>query len=164
MASQYHHTDSSYVRFPELISKHNNNKSETIKLYVNILKINKRNKKQQRIFVLTDKAIYNIKPKNKVIKRRINLLDIAFITLSTTSAEFALNIPSEYDYHYNAVHVQCLNEITTTIIQQMVHLQHEIFINKITDTSTATWTVTKNVLKKVNSPHDATLRTVMASD
>ncbi len=163
MSRQYHHIDSPHARFQEIISKHNKNKCETVKLFGEVLKINKRNKRQQRIFVLTDKAIYNIKPKSNV-KRRINLLDIASITTSLTSTQFSISIPAEYDYHYDAGDVPFQNEIITAISQQIVRLQHSIFINQISDASTATWTVTKNVLKKVNSHHNALVRTVLALD
>eukprot|EP00483_Globobulimina_turgida_P004346 UN04355 len=163
MAAQYHHLGSS-ADFPELLSKPDNFNSETIKLCGNILKINKRNKRQQRIFMLTGKAIYNIKPQNNQIKRRINLLDIASITFSSASAQFAINIPSEYDYHFDAVDVSFQNEIIRLICQQIINLQHQIFINQISDATTNKWTVTKNVLKTVNSHYDPTVRTVMALD
>eukprot|EP01084_Bolivina_argentea_P180151 311226_1 len=153
MDSQYYHFDS-YLIDP----------SETVKLSGQILKINKRNKSQQRIFVLTDKAIYNIKPKNNNIQRRIDLLSISSITTSSKSTEFTINIPSEYDYHFDAVNEQLQHKIIFEISKQITNLEHQIFINQINDISTDKWTVTKKVLKMINSHHNETVRTVMALD
>ena len=45
---------------------------------------------------------YNIADKKKeyVVKRRIPLKSIEMITVSKTSPEFAIHVPSEYDYRY----------------------------------------------------------------
>eukprot|EP01084_Bolivina_argentea_P159054 277029_1 len=140
--------------------------SETIKMCTNILKINKKNKKQQRMFVLSNKAIYNIKTNKKtsVIQRRIDLTNIASITLSETSTEFTINIPSEYDYRYDAMTNSSKNEIISEICEATTSLQHSLFINKINDTTTTQWTITKNVLKKMDTHYDNTVRLVSAMD
>eukprot|EP01084_Bolivina_argentea_P054727 100358_1 len=161
MSAQYHHLDSSYAYYQKILSKHN---TETVKLYGKILKINKRNKKQQRIFLLTNRAIYNLNPRNNAIKRRIDLLNISSITTSITSTEFSINIPSEYDYHYDAMHITFQNDIISNICQQIANLKHEIFINQINDKSTINWTVTKNALKKINSHYDNIVKSAMALD
>eukprot|EP01083_Nonionella_stella_P103382 295153_1 len=137
--------------------------SETIKLCANILKINKRNKKQERVLLLTDKAIYNIKSKS--IKRRIDLSQIVAITKSSTSTEFTLNIPSEYDYRFDAKNTTFQNEIVSAISQAIVtmDLKQEVSIHTINSPDTAAWTVTKSDLKQVQHREEI-VRTVMALD
>eukprot|EP01083_Nonionella_stella_P012028 34156_1 len=136
---------------------------ETVKLTVNIVKINKKNKKQPRTFMLTDRAIYNINPKSCSLRRRIDLKDIASITMSSRSTEFTLNIPSQYDYRWDAGDKSVQRRIQTAICEQMNALNHTVIVNKINCETTSEWTVTKTILKKVNKS-DTTLRTVAAVD
>jgi len=76
---------------------------ETV-LYSNqMIKINRKGKEQRRTLLITNKAVYSCKPKNiSKVQRRIPLLQLASITLSTTSGEFVLHIPREYDYRYKS--------------------------------------------------------------
>jgi len=68
-----------------------------------VLKINKRGKEQERVLLLTDKAIYNLKPKDfGKCQRRIDLEKVVSVTVSNESKEFALHIPEEYDYRYKS--------------------------------------------------------------
>eukprot|EP01084_Bolivina_argentea_P278945 476780_1 len=66
-----------------------------------IKKLNAKGKKQARILLITNFAIYNLKKKklNKS-QRRVCIWDIGMITLSALSPEFAIHVPSEYDYHF----------------------------------------------------------------
>eukprot|EP01083_Nonionella_stella_P272834 925383_1 len=146
------------------IYNHNNSASESIIFSANVLKFEKRDKTKQRILVVTDKAIYDIKPKNNFIQRRINLLDIASITISSVSTECTINIPSEYDYQFDSMNTSLQHEIISMISQQMIKLQHTIFINKIKNKSTTPWTITQTKLKNVNSHYNEAVRTVMALD
>jgi len=69
-----------------------------------VIKINKRGKEQRRALLLTDKGIYNLMPKAYgTCKRRIALDSIMGITNSTTSEEFVVHIPNEYDYRFKMV-------------------------------------------------------------
>ncbi|KJE97253.1 hypothetical protein CAOG_07692 [Capsaspora owczarzaki ATCC 30864] len=64
-----------------------------------IVKINKRHKMQDRIFLLTEGGVYNIDPNGYKCKRRIALKEIGSISLSKLPDNFfALQVPSEYDY------------------------------------------------------------------
>jgi len=64
-----------------------------------IIKVNKRNKMQERILLITEQAIYNIEPSSNKCKRRIPLTALGGVSLSQLPDNFfALNIPSEYDY------------------------------------------------------------------
>lgn len=66
----------------------------------NVTKFNKRDWKQERIFVITNLAVYNIK-KHKV-QRRILISDIDGITKSTDPRcfEFVIHVEVEYDYRF----------------------------------------------------------------
>jgi len=76
---------------------------ETV-LYSNLMiKINRKGKEQTRILLITNKAVYSCKPKNVAkVQRKIPLMEIASITLSTISGEFVLHVPREYDYRYKS--------------------------------------------------------------
>ncbi len=107
----------------KLFSKYN--KSETHDEYViftdTIVKFNERNKPQERVALITNKAFYNIIPPSSVssastaagsglthqqannesfskCKRRIPLALLDAVTVSTTSGELVLHVPAEYDY------------------------------------------------------------------
>merc|ERR1712228_343856 len=64
-----------------------------------VIKINSKQKEQKRVLLVTDKALYNLIPNSyKQCKRRIPIEKIASITISTSSQQFAIHIPDEYDY------------------------------------------------------------------
>eukprot|EP00483_Globobulimina_turgida_P012197 UN12219 len=68
-----------------------------------IVKINRKGRRQNRYLMLTNYAMYNIKPKQyQKSKRRVAIRDIGMLTLSAISPEFAIHVPSEYDYHYES--------------------------------------------------------------
>lgn len=73
------------------------------------MKYNHKNKKQERILCVTDRAVYNITPAkflNKLIsivasvriKRRIPLNKIFGMTLSRFGTQFIIHVPDEHDY------------------------------------------------------------------
>mmetsp|Transcript_5536 Transcript_5536/g.11380 ORF Transcript_5536/g.11380 Transcript_5536/m.11380 type:complete len:583 (+) Transcript_5536:118-1866(+) len=64
-----------------------------------LVKINPRDKPQERVLLITDRAIYNLLPTDySKCKRRIPLEAVDFLTVSQASDEFVLHVPSEYDY------------------------------------------------------------------
>lgn len=81
-----------------------------------LVKINPRDKPQERVLLITDKALYNLLPTNySKCKRRIPLDAIDFVTVSETSDEFVLHVPSEYDYRMMSLRkgevVKCLEQV-----------------------------------------------------
>lgn len=76
---------------------------ETVLFSSVVTKINRKDKAQDRVLVVTNLAVYNMS-KSKAVKRRIDLVRVEGITLSTTSDEFVIHCPSEYDYRLTAVH------------------------------------------------------------
>lgn len=76
---------------------------EKVKLSQLLIKINRKGKEQQRVMLITDKAIYNLMPKDyNKCRRRIRLENVASVTMSTQSNEFAVHVPEEYDYRFKA--------------------------------------------------------------
>ena len=115
---------------------------EKVVLSTKLIKINKRNKEQDRVMLITDKALYNLKAKDySKCKRRIELDKIVSVTMSLTD-EFALHIPEEYDYRFKSKNkdriVQVLSEL---------YLKKEgkkLAIQKIKSQDTADKVVTKD--------------------
>jgi len=64
-----------------------------------VIKINKRNKMQDRIILISETAIYNIDPGSYKCKRRILLKELGSVSLSKLPDNFfTFHVPSEYDY------------------------------------------------------------------
>ena len=84
----------------------NNNISKAIndeEIYYSgsLLKINQKSSEQQRNLVITSKALYNFKKKEK--KRRFDISKLTGITVSKISDEFVIHgDDEEYDYHYKS--------------------------------------------------------------
>jgi len=115
-------------------------------LSVELVKINKRGKEQNRILLITDKALYNLKPKEiRKCQRRIDLEKIVSITVSTTSQEFAIHIPEEYDYRYKSPKKQRI----ASVIQELYKRKEgkKLTINEIQQDSMLDVTVTKDVAR-----------------
>lgn len=68
-----------------------------------LLKINRRDKEQTRVLLITDKALYNLMPNDfGKCKRRIKLEHIVSVTVSQISNEFVVHVPEEYDYRFKS--------------------------------------------------------------
>ena len=74
------------------------NNETMVKFADNVDKINKRYKSQQRMLVLSEGAVYNLKP-NYSMRRRIPIDKISAVSLSKLSDNFmVIHVRSEYDY------------------------------------------------------------------
>jgi len=81
-------------------------KDETLYWSGECLKINKVDKRQNRVFLITSKRVVNIgnqtnffsKIFSKLVKRQLYIDKICAITYSMISNNFVLHLPSEYDY------------------------------------------------------------------
>lgn len=68
-----------------------------------VVKVNRRGKRQRRVMLVTDRAIYNLVANNYgKCRRRIDLSGLLSITISKQGDEFVLHVPEEYDYHYDS--------------------------------------------------------------
>ncbi|KYQ91220.1 hypothetical protein DLAC_08146 [Tieghemostelium lacteum] len=84
------------VTILKMISKYGDNHI----LFSDVLvKVNKRNKMQERIVIITDKSLYNVHPTDYKLKRRISLENITSLSMSTLEDNFIIiHVNSEYDY------------------------------------------------------------------
>ncbi|KAF2073563.1 hypothetical protein CYY_005112 [Polysphondylium violaceum] len=80
----------------KMMSKYGDNRI----LFSDVLtKVNKRNKMQERIIIITDKSIYNVHPTDYKLKRRISLESVTALSMSTMEDNFIIfHVNSEYDY------------------------------------------------------------------
>lgn len=65
-----------------------------------IIKINRYNMSQERNFIITNKAIYNLK--KKALKRRIDIATVRGVTISKMTDEFVLH-GNDFEYDYDFV-------------------------------------------------------------
>ena len=87
---------------------------ETIVFSDLITKINKKLVEQERMLIITDKALYNFKKKS--LKRRIPVKDLYGITTSKTSNEFVIHGDAdEYDYHYSYINKRKIIQILAAV-------------------------------------------------
>ena len=100
MAQPAQQEDMDYLNLSEneniktLIENEGLGAQETIIYSEKVTKINRKGKKQDRYLMITNKAIYNIKPKKYAkSKRRVAISDVGMLTLSAISPEFAIHIP-----------------------------------------------------------------------
>lgn len=89
-----------YSSNPKILNGILKNQSEKIFFSDFVVKINRKNKEQNRTMVITNEAVYNIK-KQKA-KRRILVMNLLSITTSKSSEEFVMHVPEEYDYRYKS--------------------------------------------------------------
>lgn len=110
----------------------NQPKAEQVILSVHITKINRRGKEQDRILLLTNKALYNLRASRSGqwqcqstqsshthynCRRRVHLSLIETISIPSSlsvSDEFIIHIPSEYDYRFKSSwHLHIANTIAS---------------------------------------------------
>lgn len=84
-----------------------------------LLKYNDENYRQERAFVLTENAIYNVKKTQ--VQRRIRFEDLESISTSTASSEFVLHIKDSYDYRFLSYDHR--TEIVETILSILVNVK-----------------------------------------
>lgn len=77
---------------------------EVIQFSELVTKINRKDKDQQRVLMITDKAVYNLIPGNYKMKRRIAIASILAVSYSTISEEFVIHVAGEYDYRYKSAY------------------------------------------------------------
>ena len=70
--------------------------NEKVYLSTIITKYNDLGFRQERVLVITENAIYNMKRKS--VQRRIAMEKLEALTISTMSSEFILHVKDEYDY------------------------------------------------------------------
>ena len=68
-----------------------------------VTKLNRKGKAQQRVLLLTSRAVYNLDVGGyKRCKRRILIGHVCAVTVSDDDDDFVLHVRDEYDYHYRS--------------------------------------------------------------
>ena len=85
-----------------------------------VTKINRRDKEQVRVLLITTRALYNLLPNNySKCKRRIPITMLSSITVSQLSDEFVLHIPDEYDYRFKSGKRDKIAEVINRMYKRM---------------------------------------------
>lgn len=108
----------------KLLQKEGNNtpNPEVVRFSEIVVKINRREKEQTRVLIITNKAIYNVEPKNySKSKRRIDVEKLVSITASKVSEEFVIHIPDEYDYRFKSNKKEKICEVLGALYRE-IHL------------------------------------------
>ena len=100
---------------------------------------------QERVILITDKAIYNLKVKEK--KRRIEMENIAGITISKLSDQFIIHCKNEeYDYLYLSPNRFKIIEILETVYEATV--QNELLFYIANEKDLTKYVINKAERKK----------------
>lgn len=125
---------------------------EQVIFSVKLSKINKKEKNQDRVLLITNKAVYNLKPKDfRKYQRRIEIAKIWAITISTISDEIVLHVPEEYDYRYKTDQKDMIAKIIKQLFKQIEG--KEMTVNRVEQDSLSYVTMTKS-MKKSGSKRD----------
>ena len=101
---------------------------------------------QDRVILITDKAVYNFKLKEK--KRRIDIENIAGITISRVTDQFVIHCKNdEYDYLYISPNRLKIIEILETVYEASTHIELLFYIANDKDLSK--YVVGKSDRKKI---------------
>jgi len=111
----------------KMLNKHGQNTPlpEIVKFSDFVMKINKREKEQTRVLLITNKAVYNLMPNNYgKCKRRIAIDEIGSITGSSISDEFVLHVPAEYDYRFKSAKKEVICKVIQDLFKKYIQ-KHE---------------------------------------
>eukprot|EP00485_Elphidium_margaritaceum_P010042 CAMPEP_0202692776 /NCGR_PEP_ID=MMETSP1385-20130828/7080_1 /ASSEMBLY_ACC=CAM_ASM_000861 /TAXON_ID=933848 /ORGANISM="Elphidium margaritaceum" /LENGTH=545 /DNA_ID=CAMNT_0049348371 /DNA_START=84 /DNA_END=1721 /DNA_ORIENTATION=+ len=118
---------------------------EIVKFSDKVVKINRKGKEQDRVLLLTDKAIYNLMTSDfSKCKRRIDLESIESVTLSTVSLEFVLHIPHEYDYRYKSADKERICSALSMCYSERTQFTKVLVTTYVSQSSLLSVTVTKD--------------------
>ena len=133
------------IKDPELIRQIT--REEPILFSDKIIKKNRFGFNQERNLIITNKALYNLKKKD--LKRRILLIMIRGITISSLNDEFIIHCnDSEYDYHYSSNRKKIIIEIISKYYY--IETNQELKLFSLSMKSLDTFVTTKKE-KKNNS-------------
>ena len=145
------------IKDPELIRQIT--REEPILFSDKIIKKNRFGFNQERNIIITNKALYNLKKKD--LKRRILLIMIRGITISSLNDEFIIHCnDSEYDYHYSSNRKKIIIEIISKYYY--IETNQELKLFSLSMKSLDTFVTTKKE-KKNNSNFSRMPRTGLIS-
>jgi len=133
----------------KMIVKESGSQIEEVRLSDFVIKINRKGVEQTRVFLLTDKAIYNVMPSNHgKCKRRIPIETVTGVTMSTLSNEFVIHIPNEYDYRFKSPQKKKLIDTLATLFEIITKTKLQVNNADVVDLKDMTLTKEKANQKK----------------
>lgn len=109
---------------------------ERVILSVKLIKINKKEKEQSRILLLTDKAVYNLKAKKiSSCQRRIHYSLIESISISLQTNEFIIHIPEQYDYRFKSKY----KDLITCTLQKLCNESRKNYNSNLVEIHPIDW-------------------------
>lgn len=134
-------------------------------------KINRKNKSQRRILLLTPTAIYNLAPGKYKCNRRIELKDVSGVSVSPLADNFVvLQVAKEYDYVFVAERktelLTALNDAIKTLTGQALPISYSMDINvktKNKDSQRVVFVKNESQRYATHSNTDAFLRGLVAA-
>jgi len=129
----------------KMLAKYNREDATTkeqVKFSDMMVKINRRDKPQERVILITNRAMYNLLPTDvSKCKRRIPLALIDSVTVSEASDEFVVHVPGEYDYRMMSLRK---NEVVEALCDEYESLTGDkLVVNKTKQTALKSVTATK---------------------
>merc|ERR1719367_2401204 len=123
--------------------------AEKVKLSLSLIKINRKGKEQNRVMLITDKAVYNLMPRDvSKCRRRIRLENVASVTFSRVTNEFAIHVPEEYDYRFKAADATAktyVKNVLSGVYKQKV--KSSLRVQEVDQANLNEVTVTKDVAR-----------------
>jgi len=107
----------------KMLNKHGKNTPlpEIVKFSDFVIKINRREKEQTRVMLITNKAVYNLMPNNYgKCKRRIAIDELGSVTASQVSDEFVLHVPAEYDYRFKSAKKDTICKVLQDLFKKYI--------------------------------------------
>jgi serum/glucocorticoid-regulated kinase 2 len=119
-----------------------------------VVKINRKEKEQTRVMLITDKGIYNLLPNNySKCKRRIDIEKLAAISVSHVSDEFVLHVPDEYDYRFKSAKKDKIADLVAGLYKKLrenhksSQAPKRIHIQYVNDADLKSLTLTKQMAR-----------------
>jgi serum/glucocorticoid-regulated kinase 2 len=107
----------------KMLNKHGKNTPlpEIVKFSDFVIKINRREKEQTRVMLITNKAVYNLMPNNYgKCKRRIAIDELGSVTASQVSDDFVLHVPAEYDYRFKSAKKDTICKVLQDLFKKYI--------------------------------------------
>lgn len=120
-----------------------------------VIKINRKEKEQTRVMLITTKGVYNLLPNNYgKCKRRIAIDSIAGLTASAISDEFVFHVPDEYDYRFKSAKKDKICDIICKVYRKIMEAlgnpagrPRKIYTTYVNDTELKEHTLTKDLAR-----------------
>lgn len=113
-----------------------------------VCKINRKDKQQTRVLLISNQAIYNLIPNTYRCKRRIPIKTLMGVSTSQLSDEFVIHVDGEYDYRYKSTHRNIIIDLLSKAY--LSSNDKKLSVQKVSEPSLKDQTLTKVAAKNLN--------------